>query len=194
MKKFTLLFLATILTFVVSSCKKTEEVAPPTVVGLWKVGGLGVITDTKTVDATTDDIKKADAKAGENFAAQTYEFKADGTSIIANTSGTGKNDVGKYVVSTDGKLLTITSNTNKDSKGNPSVQTFDVLSLTNSEMKFGVGKLTKKGTDGQFVIDLFSIDFAVYIYGAYVFAAKGLDADKELKAAKTITATFNLKK
>jgi hypothetical protein len=194
MKKFTLLFLATILTFVISSCSKTEEVAPPTVVGVWKVGGLGVITDTKTVDATTDDIKKLDAKAGDAFATQIFEFKADGTATTPTNSGSAKNDAGKYVVSADGKLITITSTTAKDSKGNPSVQTFDIISLTNSELKFGVGKLTKKGTDGQFVIDLLSIDFAVYVYGLYVFTAKGLDADKELKAAKTITATYNLKK
>ena len=194
MQKITLFFLAVMTAFTISSCKKTEEVAPPTVVGIWKIGGLGVITDTKTVDATTDEIKKLDAKAGDNFAAQTYEFKADGTSNISNTSGTGKNDVGKYVVSADGKSLTITSNTVKDSKGNPSVQTFEVLSLTNSEMKFGIGKLTKKGSDGEFVVDLLSIDFAVYIYGLYVFTAKGLDGSKEMKAAKTVSATFNLKK
>ena len=194
MKKIILFFLATILTFVISSCSKTVEVAPPTVVGVWKKGGLGVVTDTKTVDATTDDIKKLDANAGNNFAAQTYEFKADGTSIISNTSGTGKNDAGKYVVSADGKTLTITSTTTKDSKGNPAVQAFEILNLTNSEMKFAVGKLTKKDTDGQFVVDLLSIDFAVYIYGLYVFTAKGFDGDKEMKAAKTLTATFNLKK
>jgi hypothetical protein len=194
MKKFTLLFLATILTFVISSCSKTEEVAPATVVGAWKVGGLGVITDTKTVDVTTDDIKKLDAKAGDAFAAQTFEFKADGTAITPTSSGSAKTDAGKYVVSADGKTITITSTTTKDSKGNPSAQTFDIISLTNSELKLGVGKLTKKGTDGQFVIDFLSIDFVVYIYGAYVFTANGLDADKELKAAKTISATYNLKK
>jgi hypothetical protein len=194
MKKITLLFLATILTFVISSCSKTEEVAPPTVVGVWKVGGLGVITDTKTVDVTTDEIKKLDAKAGDGFAAQTFEFKADGTAITPSNSSSAKTDAGKYVVSADNKLITITSNTTKDSKGNPSVQSFEISSLTNSELKLGVGKLTKKGTDGKFVIDLFSIDFAVYIYGAYVFAAKGLEPEKEFMNAKTVTTTYNLKR
>lgn len=194
MKKITLLFLATTLTFVISSCSKTAEVAPPTVVGIWKVGGLGVITDTKTVDASTDDIKKLDVKTGEAFAAQTFEFKADGTAVIPSNSGSATTDAGKYVVAADGKMITITSNTAKDSKGNPSIQTFEIVSLTNSELKFGIGKLSKKGTDGQFVIDLLSIDFAVYLYGAYVFAAKGLDPDLELKTAKTISATYNLKK
>ena len=100
MKKINILFLATILTFVISSCSKTEEVAPPTVVGVWKVGGLGVITDTKTIDATTAEIKKLDAKAGEGFEAISYEFKADGTSISSNKSGTTiVSDAGKYVIS-----------------------------------------------------------------------------------------------
>ena len=195
MKKFTLLFLATILTFVISSCSKTEEVAPATVVGVWKVGGLGVITDTKTIDVTTAEIKKLDAKAGENFESVGYEFKADGTSIASKKDGTAiVTDAGKYVISADKKTLTITSNKEKDSKGNASVQTFEVISLTASELKFGLGKLTKKGTDGKFVIDLFSADFLTYILSAYVFSAKGLDFEKESIAAKTMNATYNLKK
>ena len=195
MQKNTLLLLAVMAAFVISSCSKTEEAAPVTVVGIWKVGGLGVITDTKTVDVTTAEIKKIDAKAGEGFEAISYEFKADGTSVSSKRSGTTTvTDAGKYVISADKKLLNITSDKEKDSKGNASVQTFEVLSLTNSEMKFGIGKLTKKGSDGDFVVDFFSIDFAVYFYGLYVFTAKGLDGEKEMKAAKTVSATFNLKK
>jgi hypothetical protein len=195
MKKITLLFLATILTFVISSCSKTEEVAPPTVVGIWKVGGLGVITDTKTVDVTTAEIKKLDAKAGEGFEGISYEFKADGTSISSKKSGTSiVSDAGKYVLSADKKLLTITSDKEKDSKGNAVVQSFEIVSLTTSELKFGLGKLSKKGADGKFIIDLLSADFATYLLSVYVFAAKGLDPEKENTTAKTLTSTYNLKK
>ena len=194
MKKITLL-LVTFLTFVISSCSKTEEVAPATVVGIWKVGGLGVITDTKTVDVTTAEIKKLDAKAGEGFEAISYEFKADGTSVSSKKSGTTiVTDAGKYVISADKKMLNITSDKEKDSKGNASVQSFEIVSLTATELKFGLGKLTKKGTDGKFVVDLFSADFVTYLLSTYVFAAKGLDPEKESIAAKTLTSTYNLKK
>jgi hypothetical protein len=194
MQKITLFFLAVMTAFIVS-CSKTEEATPITVVGKWKVGGLGVITDTKTVDATTDDIKKADAKAGESFEAISYEFKADGTSISSEKSGsTVITDAGKYVLSADKKVLTITSDKEKDSKGNAAVQTFDVVSLTASELKFGLGKLTKKGADGKFTVDLFSDDFLTYFIAIYTFTAKGLDYNKEEVAAKTWQATYNLKK
>ena len=181
--------------FVISSCSKTEEIAPVTVVGIWKGNGLGVVTDTKTVDVTIDEIKKLDAKAGDGLAAQTFELKADGTSSIPkNSSSTVATDAGKYVVSADKKTLTITSSTEKDSKGNFSVQTFEIVKLTSTELKLGISKLSKKNTDGTFAVDFLSIDFVTYLYGIYVFGAKGLDANVELKNAKTLQTTYNLKK
>ncbi|MDZ7900140.1 MAG: hypothetical protein U5N85_19225 [Arcicella sp.] len=193
MKKITLLFLATFLTFIISSCSKTEETATPvTVVGKWTLGGLGVITDKKTVDVTTAELSKIDPKIGEGFATYTFELKADGTSNTPDSDG--KLDAGKYTVSADNKLLTITSNFKKDSKGVLMVQKIDIVTLSASEMKLGIAKLSNKGTDGDFIVDFFSNDFLAYVFASYVFAAKGLNAETEVNAAKTLQTTYNLKR
>jgi hypothetical protein len=194
MNRITSLFLTAIVTVLITSCSKTEEATPVTVVGVWKTAGLGVVTDTKTVDVTLDEIKKVDDKASTALATQVFEFKADGTSIVPGSGSSTNTDAGKYVLSADKKTLTITSNTNKDAKGNLQVQTFEIISLTSTDLKLGVSKLSNKNAAGEFVIDFLTTDLITYLYSAYVFAAKGLNPNTELKAAKTLQATYNLKK
>jgi hypothetical protein len=191
MQKITLFFLVVMTTFIVS-CSKTEDTAPITVVGKWTLDGLGVITDKKTVDVTNAELSKIDPKIGAGFATYTFEFKADGTSNTPDNEG--KLDAGKYTISADNKILTITSNTQKDSKGVFIVQKIDIVSLSASEMKLGIAKLSSKDADGDFIVDFFSNDFIAYLFSSYIFAAKGLNAETELNAAKTLQTTYNLKK
>ena len=187
MKKFTLLFLATILTFVISSCSKTEEVAPITIVGKWTVSGLGAITDTKIYDATIEEIRKLDSKTGNDLATITVEYKADGTYIYNNDKGT-------YKISADNKTLTLTSTVNKDSKGAFSVDIVDVPVLTVTELKMGLKKLTKKATDKEYTV-AFDESFISYLYAIIAINVKDqVNADAIEAKSISLQGTLNFKR
>ena len=186
MKKFTLLFLVTILTFVISSCSKTEEVAPPSVIGKWTLSGFGSITDTKTYDATIEDIRKlpsVTAKQADAFAAINFEFKAD-KSYFSNYNGNGT-----YVLSADAKSIVMTSE--KSTTAKPVVETLTVVTLTQSELKLGLKKLVKPTGETEFKLGF--EDLANYIFGIYGFAAKG-GTTAELEKVRSIQGTLNLKR
>jgi hypothetical protein len=203
MNKSAVLSFLFFIAFTVSSCNDDlvrgsstpTPAAPATIVGVWKSTGLGAVTDTKTIDASLAEIKKSDEKAATAFAAISFEFKADGTSIIPGSKSSGSaTDLGKYTLSADKKVVTITSNATKDAKGNPDVQIYEIVTLTDTELKLGIAKLTAKDASGAFVVDFLSAGFIAYAFSAYVFAAKGLDVQKELAAAKTLQVTYNLAK
>jgi Lipocalin-like domain len=138
MKKITLLFLATILTFVISSCSKTEEVVPVTIVGKWNAYEIGATLDAKTYKTPPG----KEVKEGTSTLTVdpfSYEFKADGTGIF------GK-ETGKYTLSADKKSLAIilTSYT----------VNFEVSTLTGTELKLSSLKLTKKAGEKYKAVDI----------------------------------------
>ncbi len=199
MQKITLFFLAVMTTFVVSSCNKDKDipsvVEPVSIVGFWKCGGIGVITDSKIVDATVAEIRNYRTDLGDVFDAQTFQFNVDGTSSIPKSPSFISQDPGKYKLSPDGKTLTVTSNTYKDRNGDINVQTFEVIKLTKTELILGIGnKLTTKDIDGGFVINTLTIDIITFFFGGYVFGSKGINFISEWQSAKTWQATYNLKR
>jgi PBP1b-binding outer membrane lipoprotein LpoB len=187
MKKITLLFLATILTFVISSCSKTEEVAPITIVGKWTASGIGAITDTKIYDATVEDIRKLDPKTADSLAIIKVEYKADGTYLFNKDKGT-------YKVSADSKTLTLTSTINKDSKGVFNVQIIDIPLLSATEFKMGLKKLTKKTTDKEYTV-AFDESFLSYLYAIIAINVKDqVNADAIEAKSISLQGTLNFKR
>lgn len=187
MKRFTLLFLATILTFIISSCSKTAEVAPITIVGKWTANGIEAITDTKTYDATIEDIRKLDSKTANDLSTIIVEYNADGTYLYNNDKGT-------YKISADNKTLTLTSTIEKDSKGAFIVESIDIPVLTANELKMGLKKLTKKATDKEYTV-AFDESFLSYVYAIIAINIKD-QVNAEAIEAKSVSlqGTLNLKK
>ena len=186
MKKITLLLLATILTFVISSCSKKEDVAPVTIVGKWTLSGFGSITDTKTYDATIEEIRKISTvttKQADAFAAINFEFKAD-KSYLSNYNGNGT-----YALSQDGKSIVMTSE--KSTAAKPIVETLTIETLSQSELKLGLKKLVKATGETEFKLGF--EDLANYVFGIYGFAAKG-GTSAELEKVRSIQGTLNLKR
>ena len=172
MKKFTLLFLATILTFVISSCSKTEEVAPATIVGKWNTIEFGGITNTKTYKVAAGTAVKTGGASTFTIEPSSYEFKEDGMAILGKATGTYKLANNKLVF------------TSKDGEFN-----YDVTSLTNTELKLSCLKLTKKATEDYDLITNESI--ASYLYGAYaMFGNGGTETDLDNSTSLQGTVLF----
>jgi hypothetical protein len=185
MQKITLFFLAAMTAFIVS-CSKTEEVKPPTVIGKWTLSGLGSILDTKTYDATIDEIRKnpnVTAQQADGLAKITFEFKEDKT-YLSNYNGNGT-----YVVAQDGKSIALTSE--KSTAAKPVIETLEIVTLTQNELKLGLKKLVKPTGESEFKLGF--EDLAFYIFGIYGFAAKG-GTTAELEKARSIQGTLNLKR
>jgi uncharacterized lipoprotein YehR (DUF1307 family) len=127
MKKITLLFLATILIFVISSCSKTEEVAPVTIVGKWNAYEIGANLDSKTYKTPPGkEIKEGTSTL--TVAAFSYDFKADGTGIFGD-------ETGKYTLSTNGKSVAIILKSY--------TVNFEISTLTGTELKLSLLYTTK---------------------------------------------------
>jgi hypothetical protein len=191
MKKLSLLFTIAVFTLIISSCSKTE-VQPPSLTGKWTMAGIGAYSDTKAFDATLDELRKVSTNPKEidNLAAISVEFKADESYIFGT-------DAGKFAISADRKTLTLTSSKDKDGKGNPTVQTFELLGFTTNELKMGFKKITKKATDKKFTISLFTDPegFISYVYALAVFTVKDKDNVVALEEKSTFfQMSFNYKK
>jgi hypothetical protein len=187
MKKTSLLLIFA-ASLIFSSCSKSEDVAPATVVGKWNFDGFGAILDSKTFDATPTELKKSasinaagiDQLASENA----FEFKADNTYIAGTDNGT-------YKTSADNKSITMTSKVEKDSKGAFDVQTYEIKALTASSFKMALPKLTKDAK-GTLIGDGTLNDFVSALLGSIVLEVKATKADFD--ATKTLQITINLKK
>lgn len=196
MNKLKTLLTTTIVALLVFSCSKSKDdaVAPASasVVGKWTFGAIGIKTDTKTVEATIADLTKLDADAGASLGKSSYEFKTDGTVITIDDTET---ETGKYVLDAGNKNITITSDKTIDPiTGKLEISKFEIVTLTKTNLVLGAPVLTKKDAEGYFVTGNDDEDFANYLFGAIVFAAKGLDADDEFIKAKSMQIIVNLKK
>ena len=138
MQKITLFFLAVMTAFVISSCSKTEEIAPVTVVGIWNATEIGAILDSKTYKAPPGkEFKEGTSTLSvKDFS---YEFKNDGTGIFGD-------ETAKYTLSTDGKKLVIITPTY--------TVNLEVTGLTATELKLSTIKLTKKAGERYKSVDI----------------------------------------
>ena len=188
MQKITLFFLAVMTAFVVSSCKKTEEVAPATVVGKWNLVGITGTTDLQTFTATNEEIKKNVPNV--TIAAFAYEFLSDGTFNVLDDKGVKDiEDSGKYVLTTDKKTATLT--TNKDTNGNIYIYIFEISTLSNTELKLSSPKLTK--VNNKFTATSTSEAVSAF-YTQIAILAKGGTVANDYNKATTIQAVLNFKK
>lgn len=175
MKKFTLLFLAIILTFVISSCSKTAEVVPVTIVGKWSATEIGAVLDSKTYK-TPPGKEVKEGSATLSVAPFSYEFKADGT-------GTFDSETGKYSLSTDGKSLAIILKTY--------TVNFEVTTLTATDLKLTSIKLTKKAGERYKAVDYDG--FFTSITGTYAIIGNG-GTSADITNSTSLQATTLLKK
>ncbi len=174
MKKFTLLLLATVLTFVLSSCSKTETVEPAaSIVGKWNGFEIGGIVNTKTYKVLPGTAVKS-GTGTISIKPFVYEFKEDGTAIVGTATGTYK--------LTNNKLVF----TSKDGAFN-----YDVTSLTSTELKLSCLKLTKKATDDYDISTNESI--ISYLYAAYATLGNG-GSEAEVTGSTSLQGTIYLKK
>jgi hypothetical protein len=188
-----LLLMPMMLCLFLVACSKTEDdkTAEVTIVGLWKPATLGTVTDVKTLEITLADIQTHNKPLADTINFLSFDLRADGTATVPSNDKVGK-DVGKYVLSTDKKTLTYTSNTKKDSKGVIFVEVYEVLSLTATDLKLGFPKKVKVGT--AFPTNILSIDFALTLIFADVYQKKNPVVDPVLATATTIQNTLGMKK
>jgi hypothetical protein len=174
MKKITLLFVATILTFVISSCSKTEEVIPAaSIVGKWNSFEIGGITNTKTYKVAPGTAVKSGSST-ITIKPSVFEFKEDGTAILGTATGTYKLANNKLAF------------TSKDGVFN-----YDVTSLTSTELKLSCVKLTKKATEDYDV----STNEAIvsYLYAAYALVGNG-GSEADITSSTSLQGTIYFKK
>jgi hypothetical protein len=188
-----LLLMPIMLCFFLVACGKTDDVKTEevTIVGLWKPATLGIITDTKTLEITLADIQTYNKPLADTINFLSYDLRADGTATVPSNDKAGK-DVGKYVLSTDKKTLTFTSNTRKDAKGAIVVEAYEVLTLTATDLKLGFPKKVKVG--GSFPASIFSIDFALTLIFGDVYQKKNPVVDPAITNATTLQNTLGMKK
>ena len=176
MKKITLLFLATILTFVITSCSKTEEVAPAaSIVAKWNATEIGAILDSKTYKTPPG----KDVKEGTSTLSVKpffYEFKADGT-------GNFGDETGKYTLSADGKSLAIILKTY--------TVNFEVATLTATDLKLTSLKLSKKAGERYKPVDYDG--FFTSISGTYAIIGNG-GTSTDITSSTSLQATVSFKK
>ena len=176
MQKITLFFLAVMTAFTISSCKKTEEVAPATVVGIWKGVEIGAISNTKTYKVAPGIVVKSGTSTTVTVKPFTYEFKEDGMAILGTVTGT-------YKLSTDKKKVVLTS---KDGDFN-----YEILSLTSTDLQLACVKLTKKATDSYDPTTYES--FLSYLYAAYALVGGG-GTEADIDKSTSLQATISFKK
>jgi hypothetical protein len=188
-----LLLMPMMLCLFLVACGKTEDVKTEevTIVGLWKPATLGTVTDVKTLEITLTDIQTYNKPLADTINFLSFDLRADGTATVPSNDKVGK-DVGKYVLSTDKKTLTYTSNTRKDSKGVIFVEVYEVITLTSTDLKLGFPKKVKVGT--AFPTNIFSIDFALTLIFGDVYQKKNPVVDPVLATATTIQNTLGMKK
>jgi hypothetical protein len=188
-----LLLMPMMLCFFLVACSKTEDVKTEevTIVGLWKPATLGTVTDVKTIEITLADIQTYNKPLADTINFLSFDLRADGTATVPSNDKVGK-DVGKYVLSTDKKMLTYTSNTRKDAKGAIFVEIYEVITLTSTDLKLGFPKKVKVGT--AFPTNIFSIDFALTLIFGDVYQKKNPVVDPILATATTIQNTLGMKK
>jgi hypothetical protein len=176
MKKITLLFLATILTFVISSCSKTEEVVPAaSIVGKWNAFEIGGISNTKTYNIAPGTAVKSGSST-ITITPFSYEFKEDGTAIFGKSTGT-------YKLSADKKKVVLTS---KDGDFS-----YEITSLTSTELKLSGVNLTKKAGAN---FDLTTNEgIASYLYAAYALVGGG-GVEADITSATSLQGTIYFKK
>ena len=188
MQKITLFCLAVMTAFIISSCKKTDDAAPATVVGKWTLTGITGITDLKTFDATNDEIKKN--SSGSSFDGLIFEFLSDGTFNSTDDKGMkDPEDSGKYVLSADNKTITLT--TNKDTFGQAYIYIFEISTLSNVALKLSLPKLTK--VNGKFIVTNTSQALS-NLYAQLAIVGKGGIIANDYNNAATIQAVWNFKK
>jgi hypothetical protein len=188
MRKLTNLIATTILLTFFISCKKADDAVTPasgSIVGNWTFTALGIKTDLKSTEATLTEIKKLDPDSGDDLGKTSFELKADGTTISTSDSGTEK---GKYKYDAATKTLTITSDVDKQSTS------YEVVSLTNTDMVLGIFKSTKKDSMGDFIFNSEDEGALTFLFAAIVYAAKGIDGDAEVTKAKSFQLIFRFKK
>jgi hypothetical protein len=193
MKNLTLILLVLISIFSFTACKEdlnpnvTPVVTDVSIVGQWKFSSLGAITNIKTYEATLDEIKKF---SGNNTAATdsiasmyAYEFKSDSTYIAGE-------DRGKWRMSSDKKSVILTSTQSVGFDGKYQVITYQIASLSNTDLKLAYKKLVADA-NGEIETDGFT-DFIYLVVGYYVIQIKGNAV--EANAATSLQTTISLKR
>jgi hypothetical protein len=175
MKKITLLLLATVFTFIVSSCSKTEEVAPASIIGKWENTALGAIVDTKTYSTPPGQTVKI-GTSSLSVDAASMEFKADGTGVF------GK-ETGKYTLSSDGKKVALILPTYTIN--------LEVTSLTATGLVLSTSKLTKKAGENYKATNY--DELYTTLNGAYAFYGNGGTQTDYLNST-SIQGTITFKK
>ena len=161
--------------FTISSCKKTEEVAPASIVGVWNGVEIGGISNTKTYKVAPGTAVKSGSST-ITIKPFTYEFKEAGTAVVGTATGT-------YKLSTDKKKVVFTS---KDGDFN-----YEILSLTSTDLQLACIKLTKKATDSYDVNTNESI--ISYLYAAYALVGGG-GTEADIDKSTSLQATISFKK
>lgn len=193
MKNSTLTLFALISIFSFTACKEdfnpnvSPAVTDVSIVGQWKFGSLGAITNIKTYDATLDEIKKFSGNnttATDSIASMyAYEFKSDSTYIAGE-------DRGKWRMSSDKKSITLTSTQSVGFDGKYQVITYQIASLTATDLRLAYKKLVADA-NGEISTDGF-IDFIYLAIGYYVIQIKGSAA--EANQATSLQTTISLKR
>ncbi len=193
MKKLTLILFSILSFFYLTSCEEgfSPNVTPaPTevsIIGQWKFNSLGAVTNVKSYEATLDEIKKF---SGNNTATTdsiaslyAYEFKSDSTYIAGD-------DRGKWSMSSDKKSVTLTSTQNVGFDGKYQVITYQIASLTSTDLKLAYKKLVADA-NGEIETDGFT-DFLYLVVGYYVIQIKGNAV--EANQATSLQTTISLKR
>jgi hypothetical protein len=189
-----LLLMPMMLCLFLVACSKTEDVKTEevTIVGLRKPAAFGLISDVKSAEITIADIQVYSKPLADTLSTLVFDLRADGTATVLVDSKKAT-DEGKYVVSSDKKTLTYTSNTLKNSKGSIFVEVYEILSLTATELKIGFPKV-KKANGGFSAADSPSFDFgAGLIFSAY-YSKKDPMGASGFANATTIQNTITFKK
>jgi hypothetical protein len=188
-----LLLMPMMLCFFLVACSKTEDVKTEevTIVGLWKPVGFGIVTDVKTAEISLADVQTFNKPLADSINYLSFDLAADGGALLPTNNKSGK-DAGKYTLSSDKKTLNFKSNLRKDSTGNLATETYQVLSLTGSELKVGLRTFSTK--NGPINVSNAPLDFAVIIIFGTIYEKKDPTGAKAIASAATIQHTMTFKK
>ena len=175
MQKITLFFLVVMTAFIVSSCKKTDDVAPASIIGKWNGVEIGGISNTKTYKIALGTAVKS-GSGTVTVTPFTYEFKEDGTAVLGGV-------IGIYKLSTDKKKVVFTI---KDGDFN-----YEILSLSSTDLQLACIKLTKKATDSYNPTTDESV--ISYLYAAYALVGGG-GTEADIDKSTSLQATISFKK
>lgn len=184
MKQFSKIIVTTLFIAFLASCSKDKDASPSSasVVGKWTFSAIGIKTDTKTTEATLAEIKKLDEDAGTTLES-VIEFKADGTYLTTGEDS----ETGKYTVDSGNKNITTTSSVAE-------VTTFEIVSLSNSEMVLGQFKSSKKDAAGDFEFEDDLAGLFVYIFADAIYTIRGIDGEADFEKAKSVQLILKFKK